>query len=94
MGEVLKKGVQYVTVSSSTGPEIRTPRQQRHIGDTGVSWYHPGRTQGSPRSPGAFPTVVSVAALRSPARTGRAISLRRALSSGPPGGWEGEFWSP
>jgi hypothetical protein len=48
-------------------------------------WFTPERTQGSPRLTWGSPTGVSVAALRSPARTGRAISGRRGSSSIPHG---------
>ena len=70
-------------------------RQQRHVsalgstlgGDTGEA-ITPGAPQGSPRltsgSPLRHPTGVSVAALCSPARTGRATSKHLPPSSGPP----------
>jgi hypothetical protein len=55
------------------GRKNPTPRRQHHIGALSA----PG-VRGSP------PTGVSVAALRSPARTGRAIPGRRDSSSAPP----------
>jgi hypothetical protein len=60
------------------GPKKSTPRVS--IGEV-VTPGAPRDPLGSPRAP---PTGVSAAALRSPARTGRALSGRRAPSSVPP----------
>jgi hypothetical protein len=75
------------------GPKINA-RQQCHVGALGITLGEtqvrgsPGHTQGSPPahlgSPLRHPTGVSIAALCSPARTGRATSHHRPPSSPPP----------
>src|SRR2546423_2869567 len=80
------------------GPQMNA-RQQRHVGALGNTLgeaqvrgsprTHPGITAAHLGLPLRHPTGVSVAALCSPARTGRATSHHPPLSSAPPFLWNG-----
>jgi hypothetical protein len=68
-------------------PWASSCRVRNDLGETqvrGSPQAHPRDHPGSPRLTSAAPDGMGVAALCSPARTGRAMSSRRAPSSAPP----------